>query len=331
MANVLDRPKIANSFSELIGKTPILRLSRINNTHADILVKLESENPVASVKDRLAEAIISGAEHDGLIKPGDTLIEASSGNTGIALAQLGAAKGYKVIITMPDSMSVERRALIRLFGARLVLTPAKLGMKGAIAMSEKLAKEIPGSYLTHQFETKYNALVHKETTGPEIWAQTDGKVDLVIGGAGTGGTVTGIAQFLKEIKASTKVFVVEPEESPVLSGGTPSPHKIQGIGAGFVPPVIDVSLLSEVVKVSSAEAIAAARRAAAEEGLFCGISSGAALAAAFRVGAREEWKGKQIVVIIPSFGERYLSTALYQDILEEVKNQATEDPTAPTA
>lgn len=325
----LEKPKIANSFSELIGKTPLLRLSRLNTTHADILVKLESENPVGSVKDRLGEAIISGAERDGLIKPGvSTIIEATSGNTGIALAQLGAAKGYKVIIIMPDSMSVERRALIRIFGARLVLTPAKLGMKGAIAMSEKIAAETPNSYLARQFSTPYNALIHKQTTGPEIWAQTEGKVDLVVGGAGTGGTMTGIGQFLKEINATTKIAVVEPEESPVLSGGTHTPHKIQGIGAGFIPEVADVSLFNIIEKVNSADAIATSRRAAAEEGLFVGISAGAAIAAALRLGAKEEYKGKQIVVIIPSFGERYLSTALYQDILEEVKAQATEDPTA---
>jgi cysteine synthase A len=330
-ADLLTKPLIANDISELIGRTPMVRLNRMNNTEATILLKLESENPLASVKDRLVVSVIRNAEKEGTIKPGFTLIEATSGNTGIALAQLGTALGYKVVIVMPDSMSLERRALIRIFGARLILTPAKLGVKGCIAAAEKIFAETKDAYLTKQFETEFNTKIHRETTGPEIWAQTQGKVDIVIGGVGTGGTVTGIAQFLREVKAETKVIAVEPEESPVLSGGTHSPHKIQGIGAGMIPPIMDLSLMSEIVKVSSDESIATARRAALEEGLFVGISSGAALKAALNVAARPESKGKTIVVIIPSFGERYLSTALYSTLLEEVRTQKSEEPADVTA
>eukprot|EP00672_Neobodo_designis_P026621 CAMPEP_0174848918 /NCGR_PEP_ID=MMETSP1114-20130205/13804_1 /TAXON_ID=312471 /ORGANISM="Neobodo designis, Strain CCAP 1951/1" /LENGTH=347 /DNA_ID=CAMNT_0016083223 /DNA_START=32 /DNA_END=1075 /DNA_ORIENTATION=+ len=323
----LERPLVADSITELIGKTPMLRLpAKINDTHASILLKMESENPMASVKDRLAISIIQNAEKDGLIRPGDTLIEATSGNTGVALAQVGAALGYKVVICMPETMSLERRALIRIFGARLVLTPAKLGVKGSIAAGNRIHEQTERSYLTRQFETEYNAKVHRETTGPEVWAQTQGKVDVFLAGAGTGGTITGVTQYLKAQNPAIRSVVVEPKESQVLKGEAHSPHKIQGIGPGFKPDVIDLSIIDEILPVSSDDAIDMSRRLAAEAGIFGGFSAGAAVAAALAVAKREESAGKTIVAVLPSFGERYLSTALYASITEEVKNQAVEEP-----
>ena len=326
-AAVMAKPLIATEVTELIGKTPLLQLTpKINTTKARILLKMETENPMASVKDRLAMSIIKNAEKDGLIKPGDTLIEATSGNTGVALAQVGAALGYKVVICMPETMSLERRALIRIFGARLILTPAKLGVKGSMAAGQRIHEQTPRSYLTKQFETEYNAKVHRETTGPEIWAQTEGSVDIFIAGSGTGGTVTGVTQYLKSQKAGLRSVVVEPTESQVLKGDAHSPHKIQGIGPGFKPAVIDLGIIDEILPVASDAAIETARQLAAEAGIFGGFSAGAAVNAALVVGAREESAGKTIVAIIPSFGERYLSTALYASVTEEVKNQAVEDP-----
>lgn len=315
---------IANSVTDLVGETPLVRLGKMNTTHADILLKLESENPMASVKDRLALSIIRNAEKDGKITPGKTvLVETTSGNTGVALAQLGAALGYKVIVVMPEHMSVERRALIRIFGAELHLTPAGLGIKGAMRYAKKLMASLPDVYEASQFSTEYNALVHRETTGPEIWRQTGGKLDVFIAGVGTGGTVTGVAQFLKSQGATTRIVAVEPAASAVLSGEKPGPHKLMGIGAGFVPPVMDTTLLDEIVKADQDAALDCGRRLATEEGLFLGLSSGAALSAALTVGARDDMKGKTIVVVMPSFGERYLSTVLFKDVFDEVVAQPT--------
>lgn len=311
---------IASDMTQLVGNTPMVMLSaKTNKTAARIALKLESENPMASVKDRLALSIIVNAEKDGKIKPGvTTLVEATSGNTGIALAQLAAVKGYACILVMPESMSQERRCLLQVFGTRVYLTPAANGMKGAIAYANKIAATVPNSYITGQFETEYNARIHYETTGPEIWKQTNGEVDVFVSGVGTGGTLTGTGRFLKERKSSVRVAAVEPDESPVLSGGSPAPHKIQGIGAGFIPAVMDKTVMDEVVRVSSDEALTAARALPQSEGLFVGISSGAAVAAALKIGARPESAGKLIVVIIPSFGERYLSTVMFQGLREEV-------------
>jgi len=309
--------KIYDDATKLIGHTPLVRINRLTKgSGATVLAKLEFYNPASSVKDRIGVAIIDAAEKDGSLKPGGTIVEATSGNTGIALAFVGAARGYKVVLTMPETMSKERRALLRAFGAELILTPGPAGMKGAVDESEKIAKERPGSILARQFANLANPEIHRTTTAVEIWDDTDGKVDILVAGVGTGGTITGVGEVLKAKKPSVKVIAVEPAESPLLNGGEPGPHKIQGIGANFIPEILNRKIYDEVIDVDSETAIATARAAAREEGLLVGISSGAALHAASIVAKRPENKGKTIVVIIPSFGERYLSTVLYADLME---------------
>ncbi len=303
--------------TKLIGRTPLVKINRLyGDSPAIVLAKLEFYNPASSVKDRIGVAIIDAAEASGQLVPGGTIVEATSGNTGIALAFVGAARGYKVILTMPETMSKERRALLRAFGAELVLTPGSEGMKGAVARSEQVAAETPGAILARQFANPANPDIHRKTTAVEIWDDTEGAVDYVVAGVGTGGTITGGGQVLKERKPGVKIVAVEPTESPLLSGGAPGPHKIQGIGANFIPEILDRSVIDEVLPQSSETAVEWARRAAREEGLLVGISSGAALAAAGELAARGENAGKTIVVIIPSFGERYLSTVLYADLLD---------------
>lgn len=313
--------KIANNITELVGKTPLVRLNSIPFSEgclAQIVVKLESMNPAASVKDRIGISMINAAEEAGLIAPGKTvLIEPTSGNTGIALAMAAAAKGYSIILTMPESMSQERRAMLKAYGAQLELTPANAGMKGAIARAEELANSLPDSFMPQQFQNSANPQIHRQTTAEEIWADTDGEIDLFIAGVGTGGTLTGVAEPLKQRKPELSAIAVEPSSSPVLSGGSSGSHKIQGIGAGFVPEILNVDVIDEVITVTDEEAIQYGRRLAREEGLLSGISTGAALAAAITVGKRPENAGKLIVMIQPSFGERYLSTPLFQDLEEE--------------
>jgi cysteine synthase A len=312
------RGKIYDSILDTIGATPLVRVRRLAaefGVKADIVGKLEFFNPLSSVKDRIGLAMIEAAERDGKIEPGKTtLIEPTSGNTGIALAFVAAAKGYRLILTMPESMSVERRKMLKLLGAELELTPASEGMKGAIRKAEELATTTPGAFITQQFKNPANPEIHRNTTAEEIWRDTDGKADILISGVGTGGTLTGVGEVIKARKPDFKVIAVEPEDSPVLSGGLPGPHKIQGIGAGFVPDILKSELIDEVLRISNQRAFEIARKAARVEGLAVGISSGAALAAAIEVGQRPENEGKLIVVIIPSFAERYLSTALFEGL-----------------
>ena len=312
------RGKIYDSILDTIGATPLVRVRRLAaefGVKADIVGKLEFFNPLSSVKDRIGLAMIEAAELEGKIEPGKTtLVEPTSGNTGIALAFVAAAKGYRLILTMPESMSVERRKMLKLLGAELELTPASEGMKGAIRKAEELVASTPDAFITQQFKNPANPEIHRKTTAEEIWRDTDGKVDILISGVGTGGTLTGVGEVIKARKPGFKVIAVEPEDSPVLSGGLPGPHKIQGIGAGFVPDVLKSDLIDEVLRISNQRAFETARKAARVEGLAVGISSGAALAAAIEVGQRPENEGKLIVVIIPSFAERYLSTALFEGL-----------------
>jgi cysteine synthase A len=306
--------KIYEDITKTIGNTPLVRLKRMNaGNPADVVVKLESFNPLSSVKDRIGVAMIDDAESKGLLKEGSVIIEPTSGNTGIALAFVAAARGYRLILTMPDTMSMERRQLLGIFGAELVLTPGAEGMKGAIRKSEELAASIPGAVILQQFNNPANPAIHRRTTAEEIWADTDGRADILVAGVGTGGTLTGVAEAIKARKPDFKAIAVEPEASPVLSGGQPGPHKIQGIGAGFVPGVLNRGIIDEVMKVSNDNAGITARRLAREEGILAGISGGAALWAGLEVAARPENKGKLIVVVLPDTGERYLSTWLFKE------------------
>ncbi len=313
--------RVAHNITELIGRTPLVQLNRIPQSEgcvAQILVKLESMNPAASVKDRIGVNMINTAEREGRITPGKTvLVEPTSGNTGIALAMAAAAKGYRLILTMPESMSTERRAMLKAYGAELELTPASQGMKGAISRAQELVDTLENGLMLQQFNNPANPEIHRQTTAKEIWEDTDGKVDILIAGVGTGGTITGVAEAIKQHKPSFQVIAVEPSSSPVLSGGNPGSHKIQGIGAGFVPDVLNVDMIDQVVTVADEDAIKFGRRLAKEEGILSGISSGAALAAAIQVAKRPENAGKLIVMIQPSFGERYLSTPLFQGMDQE--------------
>jgi cysteine synthase len=308
---------IAEDVTQLVGNTPLVRLNRVTDgVDADVVAKLESFNPAASVKDRLGVALIDAAEAAGLITPETIILEPTSGNTGIALAQVAAARGYRLVLTMPETMSVERRKLLLAYGAELILTPGPDGMPGAIAKAEELAKSDQRYFVPQQFENPANPAIHRKTTAEEVWRDTEGKVDIFVAGVGTGGTITGVAQVIKERKPDTKFIAVEPSASPVLSGGQKGPHPIQGIGAGFVPPVLDLDLIDEIITVGNDDAINLARRLAREEGLLAGISSGAAVVAALQVARRPENAGKLIVVVLPDFGERYLSTPLFADSTE---------------
>lgn len=305
--------RIYSNIAELIGGTPLLRLNKTNDGYAEVLAKLESFNPGGSVKDRIGIAMIEEAEKQGLIHSKTVIIEPTSGNTGIALALVCASKGYRLILTMPETMSVERRSLLKGYGAELVLTPGAEGMKGAIRKAEELALEVPDSFIPQQFKNPANPQIHRETTAEEVWRDTDGRVDIFVGGVGTGGTITGVGQVLKPRKKGLRIVAVEPAASPVLSGGMPGPHKIQGIGAGFVPEILDVDVIDQIIQVTEQEAFATARRLAREEGLLVGISSGAAAFAALSLSRLDENRGKTIVVVLPDTGERYLSTVLFQE------------------
>ncbi len=300
----------------LIGRTPLVRINKLAGPGANVFAKLEFYNPASSVKDRIGVAIVEAAEASGELKPGGTIVEATSGNTGIALAMVGAAKGYTVVLAMPETMSKERRALLRAFGAELILTPGPLGMKGAVAKAEEIAAE-RGGILARQFANPANVDVHRRTTAEEIWNDTEGNVDIIVAGIGTGGTISGVGQVLKARKPEVRIVAVEPAESPILSGGQPGPHKIQGLGANFVPEILDRSVIDEIVTRNIDQALDFARRAAKEEGLFTGISAGAALSAAAEVAARPENSGKNIVVIVPDSGDRYLSTVLFEGLLDQ--------------
>ena len=307
---------IHDDVTKLVGGTPLVRINRIIESDATVAAKLEFYNPASSVKDRIGVAIVDAAERSGELKPGGTIVEATSGNTGIALAMVGAARGYKVVLAMPETMSKERRALLAGFGAELVLTEGPKGMKGAVEKADEIVAEREGAILARQFFNPANPEVHRATTAEEIWADTDGAVDIVVSGIGTGGTITGVGQVLKERKPGVQMIAVEPAESPILNGGQPGPHKIQGIGANFVPEILDTEIYDEVIDIDAPTAMDWARRSATDEGLLVGISSGAAFAAADQVARRPENAGKTIVVIIPSFGERYLSTPLFEGLLD---------------
>jgi cysteine synthase A len=309
--------QVFDNITEVFGRTPLVRLNRVTDgAGATVLAKLEFYNPSASVKDRLGVGIVDAAEASGALQPGGTIVEGTSGNTGIALALIGAARGYRVVIAMPETMSKERRALLRAYGAELVLTPGGEGMKGAVARAEQIAAETPGAVLAKQFENEANVEIHRRTTAEEVWDDTDGGVDIFVSGIGTGGTITGVGQVLKERKPEVRIVGVEPAESPILNGGQPGPHKIQGIGANFVPEILDREVYDEIIDVNIDQAVATARRLGVEEGILGGISSGATVYAAVELAKRPENAGKTIVVIVASYGERYLSTVLYEGLLD---------------